>query len=98
VAEFDPISQRITGRRAYFLDVPGAASAAAMSVVSFEATEQMGAPTEVRIVVIHPLQLARTEYLKGKPCTRSIHVSLGWHSILLVRASAEQCGQHKRIN
>jgi type VI secretion system secreted protein VgrG len=63
VAEFDPISQRITGRQAYFLDVPGAASAAAMSVVSFEATEQMGAPTEVRVVLTHPLQLARTEYL-----------------------------------
>src|SRR6185437_11818649 len=63
VAEFDPISQRITGRPAYFLDVPGAASAAAMSVVSFDATEQMGAPTEVRIVLTHPLQLARTDYL-----------------------------------
>ena len=53
----------VTGREAYFLDVPGTDSAAAFSVVSFRATEKMGAPTEVHIVLTHPLQVARTDYL-----------------------------------
>jgi type VI secretion system secreted protein VgrG len=43
--------------------VPGTDSAAALSVVSFDGTEKMGAPTEVRIVLTHPLQLARADYL-----------------------------------
>ncbi|MDR5844442.1 type VI secretion system tip protein VgrG [Caballeronia sp. LZ031] len=43
--------------------MPGPQSAAALSVVSFEATEKMGAPTETRIVVTHPQQLARADYL-----------------------------------
>ena len=55
--------QALPGRQAYHLDVAGTYSAAALSVVSFEATEKMGAPTEVRIVLTHPLQLARSEYL-----------------------------------
>ncbi len=63
MAEFDPVRRGITGRQAYFLDVPGTGTAAALSVVSFEATEKMGAPTEVRIELTHPLQLARADYL-----------------------------------
>ncbi|WP_153101722.1 type VI secretion system Vgr family protein [Paraburkholderia hayleyella] len=47
----------------YFLDVPGTASAAALSVVSFKATEKMGAPSEVIVEVTHPEQLPRTDYL-----------------------------------
>ncbi|KVT96156.1 type IV secretion protein Rhs [Burkholderia ubonensis] len=53
----------VPGRQAYFLEVPGTESAAALSVVSIEATERMGAPTEVRVVLTHPLPLARTDYL-----------------------------------
>ncbi|WP_027214406.1 contractile injection system protein, VgrG/Pvc8 family, partial [Burkholderia sp. WSM2232] len=53
----------MTGQQAYFLDVPGTGSAAALSVVSFEATEKMGEPNEVRIVLTHPQQLARADYL-----------------------------------
>ncbi|KWK79633.1 hypothetical protein WM16_08860 [Burkholderia ubonensis] len=53
----------VSGRQTYFLDVPGTDTAAALSVVSVFATERMGAPTEVRVVLTHPLQLARTEYL-----------------------------------
>jgi type VI secretion system secreted protein VgrG len=53
----------VPGRQAYFLDVPGTASAAAMSVVSFNATEKMGAPVEVSIELTHPMQLARADYL-----------------------------------
>ena len=63
MAEFDPSRQGVTGRQAYFLDVPGTESAAALSVVSFTATEKMGAPTEVRIELTHPQQLARADYL-----------------------------------
>lgn len=53
----------ISGRQAYHFDVAGTQSAAALSVVSFEAKEQMGEPTEVRIVLTHPLQLPRADYL-----------------------------------
>jgi type VI secretion system secreted protein VgrG len=63
VAEFDPLRQGIAGRQAYFLEVPGAASAAALSVVSFKATEKMGAPSEVIIEVTHPEQLSRADFL-----------------------------------
>ncbi|KVT44760.1 type VI secretion system Vgr family protein [Burkholderia ubonensis] len=60
----------VSGRQTYFLDVPGTDSAAALSVVSIEATERMGAPTEVRVVFTHPLRLARTEYLnRDAACT-----------------------------
>jgi type VI secretion system secreted protein VgrG len=63
MAEFDPQRQGITGRQACFLNVPGTDSAAALSVVSYVATEKMGAPNEVRITLTHPEQLARTDYL-----------------------------------
>lgn len=53
----------ISGRQAYHFDVAGTQSAAALSVVSFEAKEQMGEPTEVRIVLTHPLQLPCADYL-----------------------------------
>lgn len=53
----------MSGRQAHHLDVPGTLSAAALSVVAFEATEKMGAPTAVRIVLTHPQQLPRTDYL-----------------------------------
>ncbi|TDV06191.1 type VI secretion system Vgr family protein [Paraburkholderia caballeronis] len=55
--------QALPGRQAYRLDIPGTTSAAALSVVSFEATEKMGEPTTVRIVLTHPLQLPRADYL-----------------------------------
>ena len=68
MAEFDPLRQGVTGRQAYFLDVPGTDSAAALSVVSFKATEKMGAPTEVTIELTHPLQLTRADYLNLDAC------------------------------
>jgi type VI secretion system secreted protein VgrG len=63
VAEFDSLRDGVTGRQAYFLDVPGTDSAAALSVVSFTASEKMGEPTEVHIELTHPQQLARADYL-----------------------------------
>ena len=53
----------LSGRQAYSLDIPGSASAAALSVVSFEATEKMGEPNTVHVVLTHPLQLPRADYL-----------------------------------
>ncbi len=60
----------ISGCQAYFLDVPGTDSAAALSVVSVHATERMGAPTEVHVVLTHPLPLVRADYLnRDAACT-----------------------------
>ncbi|MXN79298.1 type VI secretion system tip protein VgrG [Burkholderia sp. 4701] len=59
----DALMKCIGGRQTYFFDVPGTESAAALSVVSFEATEVMGAPSQARVVLTHPLQLARADYL-----------------------------------
>ena len=53
----------LPGREAYHLDVPGTPSAAALSVVSFVATEKIGEPNAVRIVLTHPLALAPADYL-----------------------------------
>jgi type VI secretion system secreted protein VgrG len=53
----------VPGRQAYFLDVPGTDSAAQLSVVSFDAFEKMGEPSTVCIVLTHPDQLARADYL-----------------------------------
>lgn len=53
----------LTGRQAYFLEVPGAASAAALSVVSFEAVERLGEPYTINIQLTHPLALNRADYL-----------------------------------
>jgi type VI secretion system secreted protein VgrG len=53
----------MSGGQTYFLDVPGTDSAAQLSVVSFDATEKMGDPNVVRIMLTHPQQLARTDYL-----------------------------------
>jgi hypothetical protein len=66
----------LTGRQAYFLEVPGTASAAALSVVSFEAVERMGAPYTVTIQLTHPLELDRADYL-GKAATFLIDTADG---------------------
>jgi type VI secretion system secreted protein VgrG len=63
MAELDPPRRDITGRQAYLLAVPGTASAAALSVVSFTATEKMGEPNVVHIELTHPQQLPRADYL-----------------------------------
>ncbi|QMI44976.1 MULTISPECIES: type VI secretion system Vgr family protein [Burkholderia] len=64
------VGQWIAGRQSYFFDVPGTDSAAALSVVSVVATEKMGAPTEVRVVLTHPQQLAYADYLnRDAACT-----------------------------
>jgi len=53
----------VTGRQSYFLEVPAAPSAVALSVVSFEAVERLGEPYKVTIRLTHPLDLDRAEYL-----------------------------------
>ncbi|WP_420997237.1 type VI secretion system Vgr family protein [Cupriavidus sp. 30B13] len=64
----DALLKGLTRRQAYFLEVPGTASAAALSVVSFEAVERMGEPYAVTIQLTHPLELDRAGYL-GKDAT-----------------------------
>ncbi|WP_256377766.1 type VI secretion system Vgr family protein [Paraburkholderia pallida] len=63
MAEIDPVSNLLTGRQAYRLDVPGTPAAAALSVVSFTATEKMSEASVVLIVATHPQQLARADFL-----------------------------------
>ncbi|MBV8156463.1 MAG: type VI secretion system tip protein VgrG, partial [Dyella sp.] len=53
----------VTGRQSYFLEVPSAATAAALSVVSFKAVERLGEPYKVTIRLTHPLELDRAQYL-----------------------------------
>ncbi len=57
-----------TGRQAYRLEVPGALSAAALSVVSFKAVERLGEPYVVTVALTHPLEQGRADYV-GKPAT-----------------------------
>ncbi|WER48138.1 type VI secretion system tip protein VgrG [Cupriavidus sp. WKF15] len=64
----DSLPRGLTGRQAYFLKVAGTASAAALSVMSFEAVERMGEPYTVTVQLTHPLALDRADYL-GKEAT-----------------------------
>ncbi|HEY1608512.1 MAG TPA: phage late control D family protein, partial [Paraburkholderia sp.] len=72
MAESQSALQPVPGRQAYFLEVPGADSAAALSVVSFSATEKMGEPNALTIVLTHPLQLARGDYLNRDAAFRIV--------------------------
>jgi len=57
------IQRFVTGKQTFFLDVPGTTSAAALSVVSFEATERVGEPYCIAIQLAHPERLNRGGYL-----------------------------------
>lgn len=50
-------------RQVYFLEVPGTASVAGLSVVSFDAVERLGEPYKVTVQLTHPLELDRADYL-----------------------------------
>jgi type VI secretion system secreted protein VgrG len=65
------MSGAVPGRQAYFLDVPGTASASTLSVVSFEATEALGGPWSVTVRLTHPKSLPRADYV-GKDAVFSI--------------------------
>ncbi|MDR5843010.1 type VI secretion system tip protein VgrG [Caballeronia sp. LZ031] len=56
--------------------MPGTDSAAALSVVSFTATEKMGEPNVVHIELTHPQQLPRADYL-NRDAVFSIEVDDG---------------------
>ncbi|SDD22062.1 type VI secretion system secreted protein VgrG [Cupriavidus sp. YR651] len=62
------LREKLTGRQTYFLEVPGTASASALSVIAFEAVERMGDPYIVTVQLTHPLELDRADYL-GKAAT-----------------------------
>jgi type VI secretion system secreted protein VgrG len=51
------------GQQSYFVDVPGTASAKALSVISFEATERMGEPYKITIELAHADELPRNDFL-----------------------------------
>ncbi|WP_416051101.1 type VI secretion system Vgr family protein [Cupriavidus basilensis] len=63
IDKFEAYGTRMPGRQAYHLDIPRAASAAELSVVSFEAVERLGELYTVTIRLTHPLELDRAEYL-----------------------------------
>lgn len=63
MADLQSVPQIIPGRQSYYLNVSRTESTALLSVVSFEATEKLGAPIEVRIMLTHPQQLPRADYL-----------------------------------
>ncbi|QBR03575.1 type VI secretion system tip protein VgrG [Paraburkholderia pallida] len=63
VADLQDVLLAIPGRQAFHLEIPGTASAAELSVVSFTATEAMGEPVTVMIEATHPDQLPRADYL-----------------------------------
>jgi uncharacterized protein involved in type VI secretion and phage assembly len=63
MADIQTALQGVWGRQANFLEVPGTDSASGLPVVSFDATEKMGQPNEVSIVLTHPLRLPHTDYL-----------------------------------
>ncbi|CAG2158132.1 type VI secretion system Vgr family protein [Cupriavidus numazuensis] len=60
----DGSTNAVTGRQAYFLEVPSARSAAGLSVVSFTAVEKLGEPYCVKVALTHPMELARADYLR----------------------------------
>src|SRR5450830_1318216 len=65
----------VTGRQNYHITVPGAASAALLSVVSFQAVEKLGEPYRIMIELTHPQELERADYL-NKEATFSIAAGL----------------------
>lgn len=60
-----------TGKQMYFLEVPGNANASRLSVVSFEGVEHIGDPYRLTIMLTHPDELLRADYL-GKDATFSV--------------------------
>ena len=54
---------RVTGLQAYHVDIPSAANAKDISVVSYSAREGMALPYEITIEFTHPELLSRADYL-----------------------------------
>lgn len=63
------------GHQHYHVNIPGTASAALLSVVSFEAVETLGEPYRITITLTHPDELNRADYL-GKQASFSIATGL----------------------
>ncbi len=70
---FSVACKALAGRQAYFLEVPGAATAAALSAVPLEAVERIGVPHEVTVQLTHPLELDRADYLASGGGMTSAH-------------------------
>ena len=61
--EYGASGSRVTGRQAYHLDVPSAANAKDLSVVSYDVSEGMSAPYKITVEVMHPELLSRADFL-----------------------------------
>ncbi|WP_034292798.1 hypothetical protein [Herbaspirillum sp. RV1423] len=57
------LARAASGQQRYHVTVPGTASAALLSVVSFEAVEKLGEPYRITIQLTHPQELQRADYL-----------------------------------
>ncbi|WP_031360003.1 DUF2345 domain-containing protein [Caballeronia sordidicola] len=57
------LAKLVTGRQAYHVDVPSAANAKDLSVVSYHVSEGMCTPYRVTVEVTHPEQLSRADFL-----------------------------------
>jgi type VI secretion system secreted protein VgrG len=71
VTETMQLIKSVTGQQQYHVKIPGTATAALLSVVSFEAIETLGEPYRVVVQLTHPQELIRAEYL-GKDASLNI--------------------------
>ncbi|WP_197034956.1 type VI secretion system Vgr family protein [Herbaspirillum sp. RV1423] len=69
------LAHAASGQQRYHLTVPGTATAALLSVVSFEAAEALGEPYRITIQLTHPQELHRADYL-GKDASFTITPSV----------------------
>src|SRR5450830_250279 len=75
IARTTPVFKSLTGQQQYHVKVPGTASAAALSVVSFAAVEALGEPYRIVVQLTHPQELNRADYL-GKEASFNITPSV----------------------
>src|SRR5450830_1046918 len=75
IARTTQLLKTLTGQQQYHVKVPGTASAALLSVVSFEATEALGEPYRIVVQLTHPQELDRAQYL-GKEASFNITPSV----------------------
>src|SRR5450830_601935 len=75
IARTTQLLKPFTSQQLYHVKVPGTPSAAALSVVSFEAVEALGEPYRIVVQLTHPQELNRAEYL-GKEASFNITPSI----------------------
>ncbi|MFM0047083.1 hypothetical protein PQR05_20780 [Paraburkholderia sediminicola] len=66
-------SKAMTRRQSYFVDVAGTANSKDLSVVSLEATERMGEPHRITIILAHSDRLSRSDDLSKDAVFSIVH-------------------------